>query len=844
MKKKFLVLPFVLTLLSVGCSSETSTNPSTEKIDVSSKASDSSTKEVSSSKEITSSSGEKGDASSSLPSSSAIKKSDFTGVTFESLTFSYDGNAHILGEVKGAPEGTKITYTGRSSYTNAGTYKATAKLEKENYNDKTLEATLTINPIDFSGFAYESVSVTYDGKDHIQDVKLTGNQPEGTTVKETVTNSGGDVVLTAVEVGTYSYTVEITNSNYKKLTLTATLTIKAAKSAMPVFVADDGTVYFANGLHNKYLYSLSSENTLKQLDYSSPKEFNKYSSSTALFISGTTIMNSVKKVSNNSSSVVYTDSNIDDFVEYSSSVYYYSSNSLTASKSGIYKVDATNSGDEPIVTKVFEGKTDNLAICGSNLYFTNGNDHNYIYKMNLSTNVTSLVLSEKTHEFIIKGNKLYCTVNGTVNDYIGYLDLSSTSTTPTKLTNAAGEGLTIRNEYLYYNYTDLFGMIDDSKYGIWSINLTTNEEKQILPGNGVNGFDVESSGNIVYIDTADLHLYRYNTTSKAKTDLLNGFVAPETTPLNTGGHSISYGTKVYYLNMYAGKTLYVYDETTKKNYQLSTNKVTDFYIYGDVLYFNQVTMLTNNDLYSVNLKVSSEATKISTNDVRNMVSDGTYIYATHYNWAGAAGGISRMKLDGTEYVKFSDINGAKNLTIKDNKLYYINSTGDNGNIEYFDLSTIQSDSTDLKGTNLDKKIKNVKQFIFDGDNIYYSYDGTIENSIRRTSFTNLGEGTKIASTKTNPNEMILWGDSIVYYSYAVSATSSAGFYKVSKNATSDEGGKEENLLLSCDSKYYGSDFAISSSDRLYFLNYITSYALGDAHTYQLDLNTKAVKKII
>ena len=83
---------------------------------------------------------------------------------------------------------------------------------------------------------------------------------------------------------------------------------------MPVFVASDGTVYFANGLHNSYLYSLSS-GELNLIDYSSPKEFNKYNSSTALFIAGSTFLNSVKQVNGGSTSILYTDSNIDDFVK-------------------------------------------------------------------------------------------------------------------------------------------------------------------------------------------------------------------------------------------------------------------------------------------------------------------------------------------------------------------------------------------------------------------------------------------------------------------------------------------------------------------------------------------------
>ena len=768
-------------------------------------------------------------------------KLDFTGVAFESATYTYDGNAHILAEVTGAPENTTITYTGRQGYTDVGTYNATAKLVKDGYNDKTLTATLTISPATLSGYTYESKSVKYDGTDHFNDIQLVGTLPQGTTTLETVKDSNGNAVTSAINVGTYTYTCVITNKNYTTETLTATLTIKEQKQDMPVFVSNDGTIYFANGLHNSYLYSLGGSE-LSLIDYSSPKEFNKYNSSTAVFIAGSTFLTSVKQVNGGTSNVLYTDSNIDDFVKLSDNVYYYSSNALKASKSGIYKVDATDSSNEPVVTKVFEGKSDNLAIYGGYLYFTNGNDHNYVYKMDLSTNVTSLVMQEKVHEYVISNNKLYCTVNGALNDYIGVLNLTGSETEPTKLTNAAGEFLTVKNGYLYYNYTDLFSSVNSSVKGIWRISVSGGNPEHILATENINGFDVESSTSLVYIDTADLHLYRYNISTQVTTDLLDGFVAPETTPLNRGGQTITLGKKTYYLNMYAGKTLYVYDETTNKSSQLTTNKVEDFYIYNGKMYFNQVTLLTNNDLYVVDLTTGGEAEKISSNDVRKMVSDGTYLYSTHYNFAGTAGGISRMKLDGTEYVKFSEVNGAKNLTIKDGKLYYINcGTGqDNGYIEYVNLSDITSTTENLSGTRLSNNIKNVKQFIFDGNDIYYIYNGTIENSVRRTDFTSLGEGTKLASSKTNPNEIYLNGDYVYYYSYAASAVSSAGFYRVSKNATAD--GTQE-LIIGYNSTYYGSNLSISSDGYLYFMNYIPKLTLGDAHFYQLNLTDGTVTKI-
>ncbi len=840
-------------------------------------------------------------------------KSDFVGVTFESATYTYDGEPHILNEVKGAPEDTTITYTGRNEYVNAGVYSATVKLEKEGYNDKTLEATLTINKAtitgisflnetyvydgtshtlaidgtlpsggsvkytnagphtdagtyqatatvsapnyndltlratltitkaDITGCTYASKSITYDGAEHINDIVLVGALPQGSTVTETITNSSGVKVTSAIDIGVYNYKCVITNKNYNTLTLNATLSIKAQKKNMPVFVSSDGTIYFSNGLDNNYLYSYSNQE-LKLIDYSTPKEFNKYNSSSALFIAGSLFLNSAKEVSGGSSDVLYTDSNIDDFVKYADKVFYYSSNSLKAEKSGIYKVDATDTNNEPVVTKVFEGKSDNLAIYGGYLYFTNGNDHNYLYKMNLSTLATSLVMEEKVHEFVITNNKLYCTVNGLINDYIGYINLSSAITTPTKLTDAAGEYLTVKDNYLYYNYTDLTKVIDPSLKGIWRISTAGGDPEQLLANEGVNGFDVISSSTLAYIDANDLHLYRYNFSAKTGTDLLAGFVPPEVVPLNLGGQTISLGTKTYYLNMYAGKTLYVYDETTKKNHQLTTNKVQDFYIYNGNIYFNLVTMFVNNDIYKVDLLMGGEAEKLNSNDIRKMVSDGTYIYGTHYDWAGLPAGIARMKLDGSEYVKFSETNGAKNFRIRDGKLYYINcGTGqDNGNIEYISLSDISETSEKVAGTKLSNNIKNVKQFEFDGNNIFYIYNGTIDNSVRRTDFTSLGEGTKIASSKTNPNEILLNGDYVYYYSYAASAVSSAGFYKVKKNATGD--GTQE-LLVGYDSKYYGSNLSISDAGYLYFLNYIPKLTFGDAHYYQLNLSKKTVTKI-
>lgn len=146
-------------------------------------------------------------------SASSKEEKEFTGLIFENVTVPYDGKTHILNEVSGVPEGSSIAYKNREAYTDVGSYQASVTISKEGYKTKTLTATLTITPIDFSGFSYESKSVKYDGADHFNDIQLVGVQPEGTNVKQTVKNSSGAVVTSTIDVGVYSYSVEISNKN-------------------------------------------------------------------------------------------------------------------------------------------------------------------------------------------------------------------------------------------------------------------------------------------------------------------------------------------------------------------------------------------------------------------------------------------------------------------------------------------------------------------------------------------------------------------------------------------------------------------------------------------------------
>ncbi len=733
----------------------------------------------------------------------------------------------------------EVTPASSNSSANSTTTTSVTNSSNQTSSDSS-KASSTVSSDEFENAKYESKTVTYDGLDHYRDIQITGFLPEGVSQTNLVVkNENNQIVTSAIDVGKYYYSVTLTSKTSSK-TFNAVLTIKAARKDTPI-ISVGSNIYFSNGLDHYYLYRYSSS-ILKRADSSVSQKL-KESNSSVLSISVPLMSDSVKEyTSSGTKSTLYTDSDITDFVKYSDNVYYYSKNAFSAENSGIFKV--TNStDDEPVVEKVFSGKTDKLQISGSYLYFENKANDNNIYRLNLSSKQTSLVLKQKVHEYIISSNTMYCTVNGLVNDYIGKLDLNSSATEATKITNDAGENLNILNNELYYNYSDLYGSIDENKKGVWKFNLNTNSNTQVFKSSVVNAYDVVSSSELVYVNSDNLHAYKYNISSKSSTDLMPDFTPVEETPLNLGGKSVNYKNKIYYLDMYRDKTLNCYDESTNTLSQLTNEKVMDFSIIGDTLYFNQVTTMTNNDLYSVNLLTGGDAVKLSSNDTRNIVSDGTYLYGTHYNFAGLSGGIFRMNLDGSDYIKFSEINGAKNFKIKDNRLYFINSgTGqDNGNIEYIELSAITSSSSKLKSTVLSEKIKNVKQFEFEGNNIYYIYNGVTTNSINRSDFTSLNEGVQIASKSTNPNEFIISGDYIYYYSYPASDLTgkNRGFYKVKKGATQD--GTQEQIY-SYKSTYYAGDFAIANN-KLFFLNYIEKLTFGDAHFYYLNLSNNTITKV-
>ncbi len=171
-----------------------------------------------------------------------VTKATITGVTLEDDTVTYDGEEKSL-EVSGTlPEGVTVTYTG-NGVTDAGEHAVTATLTGANYNNLTLNATLTIEKADYdmSGIALNGKTVTYDGNE--QSVLIEGTLPEGLEVSY----EGNGVT----DVGVYTVTATFTNSNpnYNDVAaMTATITI--VKSDVEGITFSDLTVTYDGEAHS------------------------------------------------------------------------------------------------------------------------------------------------------------------------------------------------------------------------------------------------------------------------------------------------------------------------------------------------------------------------------------------------------------------------------------------------------------------------------------------------------------------------------------------------------------------------------------------------------------------
>jgi len=157
--------------------------------------------------------------SQTLTATLTINKIAITGIGLADATFTYNGTSRSLTISGNLPTGATVTYT-NNGQTNAGIYAVTANVNGgNNYQNRTLSATLTIAKAIITGVSLADGSFTYDGT--VRSLEITGALPTGVTVS--YTNNGQS------NAGIYTVTANINGgNNYESQNLSAILTINKA----------------------------------------------------------------------------------------------------------------------------------------------------------------------------------------------------------------------------------------------------------------------------------------------------------------------------------------------------------------------------------------------------------------------------------------------------------------------------------------------------------------------------------------------------------------------------------------------------------------------------------------
>ena len=186
----------------------------------------------------------------SLNAEIIINKATIDGFSVEDATYTYDKEEKSLAVVGSTTTqyGDEVTIAnGSVAGTDAGNYTLSATVSSANYEDLTLEATLTIEKADIEGITLVGGTYTYDKEEKIV-----------TLSKETTQYGDGvEVVITgdsAVNAGTYTYTAVVTaGDNYNELSLSADVIIE--KKNISVIGFTDGNTTYGIGDTISYTYS-------------------------------------------------------------------------------------------------------------------------------------------------------------------------------------------------------------------------------------------------------------------------------------------------------------------------------------------------------------------------------------------------------------------------------------------------------------------------------------------------------------------------------------------------------------------------------------------------------------
>lgn len=646
----------------------------------------------------------------------------FTDITFSDSTVTYNGTEQsitILGEL---PAGATVTYS-KNKGTNAGVYNATAKLECEGYNTKTLEATLTINKAsyDMSGAKW-SYTAPYTYDESLKSVSVSG-LPNGVSVKSYTnnekTNAGEYTAIASFNYDVINYIAPVMNNcNWviNKADITTNIIFDGATVEYDTFehsleiVGDiprgTSVIYKYNDVEASGVVEPGNYNVKAII--SGPNHNERVVTATLTIKASEELLYIV-----NHDGIIYFQNNLDDnklykvtssgvskinndkpeyFFSYGDELYYYSSSLFSKS---IKKINSAG-----IVSSVYSVSGDYLTSDGTYVYYAVNNllfgtDENGIYKIKLDG-------SEDTPTKLCSTKAAYLTV---YDGFVYYSNLSAdkylyrvpaTGGTPVVIHEEKVEYIIEDNGILYFDSSKTLGS------AIYKYNIGSETTTKITTDSGKY---LTKVGNDIYYVNNDLLTGTVFGDGIYKVSVLQSGSLPGTKVISASegdGYSslTSDGNCLYYYKL-SDKHLYKYDPSNGTEVDLMNNFVPPVEevtlvgnaviaeYRGEIYYTNPLDgMLNGACLYKYN-PTSGTRVKVLQDDVAGVWFNGDYMYystciATNY-------ALWRMDMKTGEQIKINS-DRCENLIFEGNIIYYIKVNAATNN------RIMKLDATDLTAT--------------------------------------------------------------------------------------------------------------------------------------------------
>lgn len=506
---------------------------------------------------------------------------DFSGITFDGLTIDYDGQEHEITVSGNLPEGASVEYASNKA-TNAGIYNATATVKCQGYKTLTLNATLTINKLDYdmSGVEWDySQAFIYNGE--VRTVTIKGELPDGVSVKNYSNNSKTDA---GVYTASVAFNYDEINHNAPQVA-NCSWTIDKADIDVELTLADSSVEYDAlphsiqivgnvpAGVVAVYYYNNVETNEVTAVGEYSVK----------CILSG---KNYNEKVLNATLKIKSTEERLFSVVTSNGKVYF--QNNLDDNK--LYTVSGGN------VVKISNDIPNHMITNNNDLYYFSTSLFSKVIK-NYNGASASTLYSANGEYLTTDGTYIYYAINNLIlntdQNGIYKIKLDGTDETPTRLVADKAEYLTYSGSYIYYSNKS-----DGGKLYRVSVNENNGQGTQLRTD--------KKDEKVSYIISDGTNLY-FNSTKTAVAGI--GIAAA------ICKYNISSGKEVK-LTTDSGKYLTKIDGYI---YYVNNDKITSA-LFGDGIY--KVSALATSDNNLAGTKVLS-----SDNDgYSSLASDGASLY--------------------------------------------------------------------------------------------------------------------------------------------------------------------------------------------------------------------------